>query len=144
MCLPATHVFTAPPLSPGALPRTSPNSYAARPSLGKVRLLHEVWHHFTMLTTATPGASVRQSDRNEACAHRGAATALVPWQAPVSGATTAELAETFGVPADVADLALRLAKEGCVACMDQQREVPPDCPYRRDAIPSITASASNP
>ncbi len=104
-----------------------------------MRLLHEVWHHFTMLVTAIPGPSVRRvmSDRNETCAQRGAATALVPWQAAVSGATTAEVAETFDVPAEVADLARRLAKEGCMACMDQQREVPPNCPYRPSEIPTL-------
>ena len=122
-----------------------PHGAAARPSLGKVRLLHEVWHHFTMLITAIPGPSVQDvmSHRNEACAQRGVAPALIPWQAAVSGATTVELAETFDVPADVAELALRLAKEGCIACMDQEREVPPNCPYRRDAIPSMAMSVSN-
>ena len=110
---------------------------AVRPALGKVRLLHEVWHHFTMLVTAIPRWSVQMSDRNETCAQRGAATALVPWQAAVSGATTREVAETFDVPAEVAELARRLAREGCVACGDQQREVPLDCPYRRDTSPSM-------
>ena len=95
-----------------------------------------------MLVTAIPGASVRQimTDRNEVCAHRGAATALVPWQAAVDGATTAEVTETFDVPADVAELARRLAKEGCMACVDHQREVPPDCPHRRDAFPTMAIS----
>lgn len=110
-----------------------PAALAATPSKCKCMITHEALHHLSLVVSGidSPYFQRLAHDRNEDWAWKRTATVLVPWPAAARAASIEDVCDAYGVEPFVADLARRVAIDGCWACANRRAQGCAPCPYWR-------------
>ena len=103
-------------------------------------ITHEALHHLSLVVSGIDSPYVQRlvHDRNENWAWQRTATVLIPWLAVARSDPIEEVCDTYGVEPFVADLARRVALDGCWACANRRARGGVPCPYWRELATRVS------